>query len=75
MSNSSFVQKSLDDFQECVRSLSDSVNSASVSWQDEVYSSLRESISRVASASRSVMTSGMQAVSSLRKVESILQEG
>lgn len=75
MSNSTSVQKSLADFQECVRSLSDSVNTASVDWQDEVYSSLQESIAQVASASRAVMTAGMQACSSLGRVESILQEG
>ncbi len=75
MSNSSSVKKCLADFQECVKTLSDSVNAASVNWQDEVYSSLQESISQVASASRAVMTAGMQACDSLGRVESILQEG
>lgn len=74
MANSSSVRKSLADFQECVRALSESVNSASVDWQDEVYASLQSSISQVATASRAVMNAGTQACSSLARIESILEE-
>ena len=74
MSISQSIQGNLKDFQEIVRSLSDTVNNASVSWQDEVYSSLQSSISDVASASRSVFTAGMQACNSFDRIENILRE-
>ncbi len=73
--SSASVQKCLSDFQDCVKSLSDSVNGASVDWQDEVYSSLQSSVANVASASKAVLTAGSLACSSLGRVESILQEG
>lgn len=72
--SSASVRKGMEDYQETVRKLSSNISTASVDWQDEVFSSLQAQVASVANASRQVVEAGTHTCEALARFERIIDE-
>lgn len=74
MADENTLNKHLADFKKSVKKLEDAVKRSGVEWKDAQFTSLSNSIKRVAAASKQVLAVGGQCVSAIKRFNSIESE-